>query len=51
MCKMNADRAFQYDWEGDFPLWDFLSSDFIDWKFNGADTGNDTLLMNYVMDR
>eukprot|EP00798_Chlamydomonas_sp_ICE-L_P020594 gene20594-27392_t len=46
-----TDRAFQYDWEGDWPLWDFLRSDHIDWQYNGADLGNDTLLMDYVMDK
>jgi hypothetical protein len=42
-----SDRAFQYDFPGD-PLWQALHSDFIDWRYTGVDSGNATLLMDYV---
>ena len=44
-------RAFQYDWEGDWPLWESLNSDHIDWRYTGVDIGNETQLFDHVCDK
>lgn len=41
-------RAFQYDYEGDPPLWEGLRSEFIDWRYTGWDKGNESQILDYV---
>ena len=42
---------WQYDWEGEVPLWYGLRSDHIDWRYTGWDGApNSTVTMDYVGD-
>lgn len=43
--------CWQYDWEGEVPLWYGLRSDHIDWRYSGWDGApNKTVTMDYVGD-